>query len=179
MEEGETMKKVVVSFLIVLCFLVTSVTGAEVEQPRTYWELMDKARKENKRVFIMFTADWCGPCQEMKDKVLKGRIEEFLNKHYLVYYLDIDKEKDVADLYAKHKTKGGQPIFDGSIPAFYIYNNGGSHILSRRTGYMDATTFSRWHDSIYKKATPPPPPRVQPQPQPQPRQQPWPQPGGG
>lgn len=54
---------------------------------------VEKAKKENKKLFIKWWADWCGPCKELENTTLKDKIiVDMLEKDFITASIDHDKE---------------------------------------------------------------------------------------
>lgn len=57
----------------------------------TYQEALQKAKIENKNIFISFTASWCGPCRIMKKIVFENeKVTQYADEHYISLLLDIE-----------------------------------------------------------------------------------------
>ncbi len=58
-------------------------------------EILQKAKEEDKLVFVDMTADWCAPCKVMDEEVYTYQpLYEFVNEKFISYRLDIDKSTD-------------------------------------------------------------------------------------
>ena len=55
------------------------------------------AQQYDKELFFIFTASWCGPCKKMKAEVWPDERVQGLLKEYVVYVVDVDRERAVAD----------------------------------------------------------------------------------
>lgn len=64
--------------------------------------LMEKARVENKIIFLDFYADWCGPCKTMdKEVFLDKNVSEYFNKNFINFKVNGDAlpGSELANLY--------------------------------------------------------------------------------
>ena len=66
-------------------------------------EALEKAKQENKKVFIDFYADWCGPCKAMAVQVfVLPEVGTYFNEHFVCCQLDVEA-KDVAEAVKRYK----------------------------------------------------------------------------
>ena len=63
-----------------------------------------------KPVLVDFYAEWCGPCQIMKPRLLD--VAERIGENAKVVEIDVDREKEIAERYR---------IL--SVPTFIIFKN--------------------------------------------------------
>ena len=116
------------SFLLSLAFVF-------IAQPLTAQEnasvILDKAftqaREENKSVFVIFHASWCGWCKRMDQNMNDGSCRDFFSRNYVITHLVVqesEKNKDLenpgADEVLK-KYKGE----DSGIPFWLIFDKNG------------------------------------------------------
>jgi thiol:disulfide interchange protein len=75
--------------------------GQEVPQripkPATYDEAINIAQQYNTQLFLIFTASWCEPCKKMKAEVWPDERVQGLLKDYVIYVVDVDRERAVAN----------------------------------------------------------------------------------
>ena len=64
-----------------------------------------------KPVLVDFYAEWCGPCQIMKPRLLD--VAERIGENAKVVEIDVDREKEIAERYRIQ-----------SVPTFIIFKNG-------------------------------------------------------
>ena len=64
-------------------------------------EALEKAKKENKLVFIDAYTAWCQPCVMMGKNVFTlDKVADFYNEHFINLKIDFGKEKELAEKYA-------------------------------------------------------------------------------
>ncbi len=96
----------------------------------SYSAAIKKAKEENKRVFIDFSATWCGPCKMMEQKVFPDTlISNYMQKNYVCVKFMHDRSKY---LFERYDIK--------SFPTFVILENSGEEIY-RFTGYSPVKQF--------------------------------------
>lgn len=87
-----SVKKIIFAFAIVVISIQTSFAKGIDFQNLTLKEGIEKAKKENKKIFIDVYATWCGPCKYLSKKVFVDKdLGEFMNEHFVS--LKIDGEK--------------------------------------------------------------------------------------
>ncbi len=63
----------------------------------TYDEALQKAKDENKILFVDAYAVWCGPCKYMSKYVFTDlRVAEYFNEHFINYKYDMEKGEGPA-----------------------------------------------------------------------------------
>lgn len=88
-------------FLIL--FMVTFVTGISIAQNRsiefehgTFAEVLAKAKKENKMIFIDCYTTWCGPCKWMAKNIFTNdTAADFYNKNFVNAKIDMEKGEGI------------------------------------------------------------------------------------
>ncbi|MCK0132346.1 thioredoxin family protein [Flavobacteriaceae bacterium F08102] len=86
-----------------------------------------KAAKENKNVFIIFHASWCGWCKKMDAKMADPAIKSYFDDNYVIDHLVVLEAPDkknlenpgASELMAKYKANRS------GIPFFLIFNPAG------------------------------------------------------
>jgi thiol:disulfide interchange protein len=100
------------------------------------------ASKSNKKPVLMkFTADWCGPCKEMKQGMGNDRFAATWKRVNLVE-IDIDAPEN-QKLVEKYHPEGG-------IPFVLILRPDGSRI-DDQTGYGGPSDFAKFVEESVKK----------------------------
>lgn len=88
--------------LIFVCLLIISSIKAEegkgINFESTTWnEILTKAEKENKLIFLDAFADWCGPCKWMAKNVFTNdTVAQFFNENFINAKIDMEKGEGVG-----------------------------------------------------------------------------------
>lgn len=84
------MKKFVLLFTCM--FVIVSMFAQTNFQDLTLEKALEKAKTENKYVFIDCYTVWCGPCKMMADKILPQKeVGEFMNEKFVCVKFDMEK----------------------------------------------------------------------------------------
>jgi thioredoxin 1 len=63
----------------------------------TWQQALDKAKRENKLIFLDAYASWCGPCKMMKHKTFTDKaVGDFYNKNFINVAIDMGKGEGPA-----------------------------------------------------------------------------------
>lgn len=106
-------------FLIALLILGYSFTQAQ--KVATADEMMQaayaKAKKENKKIFVKFSASWCGWCHKMDASLKEPAVEKYFNDNFVFVVLIVDEndknknlENEGADAFRKKLNGDGVGI---------------------------------------------------------------------
>jgi thiol:disulfide interchange protein len=107
---------------------------------------LKEAKKEGKPVIAIYSAVWCGPCQQMKHKVYpSAQVKPFHDK-FVWAYLDADDEKANAADMQKFGVEG--------IPHIQFLSSSGKPI-DKQIGSSSPEEFVEKLQSVLKKAGPP------------------------
>ncbi len=128
----------IIRSILVIFLISLSITVIAQELPASAGEVMKEAcaaaLKENKKVFIMFHASWCGWCHKMdaamNDSTCKKFFEDNFVIRHLVVYESKGKEKleNPGALAMLTKYKGANE----GIPYWLIFDKDGSFLLDSR-----------------------------------------------
>lgn len=126
---------------LALFFVCLSAMGNEVLllEYVSYEDSLKLAKDQNKKVFVLFSADYCSWCDKQKEVLQNGEVLVNL-KSYVVCFVDTQERKDLAE---KFKVK--------TIPHYIILDQKGE-VLKKHVGHKNATDFSDWliKDNIEK-----------------------------
>jgi thioredoxin-related protein len=110
----------------------------------TWEQVKDKAKKENKFMFIDAYATWCGPCKEMDKKVYTDKkVGDVVNSQFISVKLQMDEtDKDdelVQSWYPVVKDFKQRYSIEG-YPTFLFFNGDGK-LIHKGLGYKSTSDF--------------------------------------
>jgi len=103
----------------------------QVQDPTDYRTAYENAQAGNRPLLVLVTADWCPPCQRMKNSTLPELMsrDAFADFHFAT--VDYDRENDLAK----------QLIGDRGVPQLLMFEKyEGKWIRRHITGYKTADT---------------------------------------
>ncbi|MES2417392.1 MAG: thioredoxin family protein [Bacteroidota bacterium] len=122
------MRKAILIFLITI--LSFGSTKALNFYDGNYQQALAKAKAENKRILLYFTAKWCGPCKYMEQYVYPdGALTAYVNQYYIALKIDIDTKAGKLLYVQAHQAKGLM-----GVPAFIIMNSKEEILKSQKGG---------------------------------------------
>lgn len=127
--------KPVLIALTLVCFVQANAQtntqeSADVVMKKAY----TKAKKENKKVLLMFHASWCGWCKRMDANMEKEEVKAYFDKNFVITHLTVLEAKDKKHLenpgavQMMEKYKGGK----SGIPYWLIFNSKGKLLADSR-----------------------------------------------
>lgn len=107
----------------------------------TWKEVLEKARKEDKLIFLDIYATWCGPCKRLKSNTFSnGRVGKYFNSTFI--NVSLDGETGDGEILANQYRINGYPSL------LFIDKDG--NIVTRDEGYLDADELIRLGRSAVK-----------------------------
>ncbi|RYE18605.1 MAG: DUF255 domain-containing protein, partial [Sphingobacteriales bacterium] len=115
--------------------------GIHFEEGANWKEVVAKAKKQNKYIFVDCYATWCGPCKQMDKEVYpQAKVGEFFNSKFISFKLQFDKaetdneaiKRTYADAEMFHKK---YPIM--GYPTFLFFTPDGK-LMKSNTGVFTA-----------------------------------------
>lgn len=138
-------------FLLLTCSIAAALPGfAEAEYPKQGPDIYDreadgftqisaaleKAKATNKRVLVMFGANWCVWCHRLHATFENHEtIAAFLRDHYVVVLVDVNSRKGVKRNAAVNE-KYGNPIRHG-LPVLVILDAADQVLVTQETGALE------------------------------------------
>ncbi len=117
-------------YLVTALLLTCGVAFSQV-QPESADALLKKAyaqaKKENKKVFVIFHASWCGWCKKLDASINDPACKDYFNRSYVFVHLTVNEASDKKNL----ENPGAKDLLDkyagsnSGIPFFLIYDNQG------------------------------------------------------
>jgi thioredoxin-related protein len=112
------MKKLLILMFVAYAAATTASAQKSIQfQDKTFAELQKAAKEENKMIFIVFSASWCGPCKKMEKEVYtEAQVADFYNSHFICAHFDSEKGEG-KELAKKYKVR--------LLPGFLFFSHGG------------------------------------------------------
>lgn len=126
------MKKIFVLFLFLLALYV-SAQGEGINFENTpFKDILAKAKKENKVIFMDAFASWCGPCKMMEKNIFpKEEVKTFYNTNFINARFDMEKGEG-SEIQKKYGVY--------SYPT-YLFLNGDGEVIFKGMGYLEVSDF--------------------------------------
>ena len=125
--------------LIVLIASIVGVVRANAAQSTgggiqwlSYAEGRQRGEAENKKVFLVFNADWCRYCLQMEKETFQNpTVIAYVNRNFVPISVNSDREQDIA---AKYSVRG--------LPSTWFISENGERI-GNRPGYISTDEMLR------------------------------------
>ena len=137
------MRKFVSLFLFIAGATFLNAQGIEFFHGK-WSEALEKAKAEDKLIFVDAYASWCGPCKRMSSQVFPDpKSGEFYNSSFVCLKIDMEKPEnaDFADKY---------PV--GSYPTLMFIDQNGK-VVMKEVGYREVDPFLALGKKALSKTT--------------------------
>ena len=92
------MKKIFLTALLLHLFALGMLAQNRTitfEETRVWKEIVEKAKKENKLIFVDCYTDWCGPCKLLVTNTFtKDHVADFFNENFVNAHFEMEKDID-------------------------------------------------------------------------------------
>ncbi|MEM6397094.1 MAG: thioredoxin family protein [Bacteroidota bacterium] len=126
--------KIAYTLLLALFFfsLQAQDVGIAFEHDRTFAELLEQAKQEDKLIFVDAYATWCGPCKMMERRVFNQEaVGEFYNANFINLKLDVERGEGPG-LARRYRVR--------AMPTYLFINSDGD-IVHTAMGAMQESKF--------------------------------------
>ena len=91
-------------------------------------EAMQTAVKENKNIFIIFHASWCGWCHKMDSSIADKNCRDYFSRNYVIRHLVVDESRDKKGLEnpGANELRAKYHGNDEGIPFWLIFDKEGN-----------------------------------------------------
>ncbi len=117
--------------LFLLLLFLTSSLFADLNWAEDYETGLAQAKKENKKIILMFTLSACQVCKNMKDEVYTQKeVQDYVAKYFVPIELNLDFDD-----------KEGFQVF--GTPTFYFLDSNGKQIGDVKVGGSNTMGFMK------------------------------------
>ena len=99
-----------------------------------------RAQKENKHVFVIFHASWCGWCRKMDSSMNDKCCKAFFDSNYITCHLTVDESKEKQDLENPGARKFRKKYHgeEAGLPFWLIFDQQGQLLADSKMRPADA-----------------------------------------
>ncbi|MDE7373981.1 MAG: thioredoxin family protein, partial [Odoribacter sp.] len=92
------MKKVIfIPLFIFISFIGFAQTGTQFMDNSPWKEVLKRAKRENKMIFVDCYTSWCGPCKQLAKQIFpQEKMWKYLNARFVNVKYDVEKGEGVA-----------------------------------------------------------------------------------
>lgn len=122
------------NLLYIVLFLTATTLSAQgiTFEKGSFASILEKAKKENRLVFLDAYTTWCGPCKLLEKNVFsKKEVGDFYNQNFINAHVDMEKGEGI-ELAKKYK------IY--AYPSL-LFLNGDGEVVYKTAGYLDIKQF--------------------------------------
>jgi len=125
--------------LFLLFFLYTILLAETIPWAESYPQAVKMAKKENKGIMLVVTAQSCSWCKKLKQRTLQDQsVAKRVTSEYIA--LELVKECDLLPL----------GINTNVVPTTIFISNDGKKVIKKVPGYWKSEDFISWLDDVKK-----------------------------
>ena len=94
-------------------------------------EAMTKAKAENKRIFLIMSASWCGPCRLLARYLVENKAE--LERHFVFVKLDISRDTEAEVLRERYEGKENS----NGVPWYAVLDDAGKTLITSNSKVLE------------------------------------------
>ena len=138
------MRKILFILFVLPLITVAQEKGIQFEHNTNWEKLKEKAKAENKHIFVDCFTTWCGPCTWMAENVfVKEEVGEFFNANFVNLKLQFDEtendSEDVKSWYAESQ-RFAKDYQVAAYPTFLVFDPNGE-LVDKVVGGNEAKAF--------------------------------------
>jgi len=140
------LKPLFLSILLMVGGVLSSSAVGIPFETGTWDEVLTKAKKEDKIIFVDAFATWCGPCKTMSREVFTDpEVGDYFSENFINYKFDMELGEGIA-FSDKYEVT--------AYPTLLLINSNGE-VLARKVGGADTPSFIMWaKESIHPELSP-------------------------
>lgn len=86
--------RILLSMILLVPMCINAQNGIRFEESLTWNQALQKAKNENKYIFVDCYATWCGPCKWMESSIYSlGKVGDYFNKNFIALKVQMDTSK--------------------------------------------------------------------------------------
>ncbi|MGJ1324382.1 thioredoxin fold domain-containing protein [Sphingobacterium faecium] len=138
------MKKILLFLLILPFIAIGQEKGITFERGLNWNQIKEKAKKENKYIFVDIFTTWCGPCKYMSSTVFpQKKVGDFFNTKFVSTKIQMDKtdtDNEEVKSWYEEAERFAKDYKIAAYPTFLIFNPQGE-LVHRMVGGGEADEF--------------------------------------
>jgi thioredoxin-related protein len=118
--------------------------GINFEQSLSWQQVKEKAKAENKYIFVDCFTTWCGPCKMMdRDVYPRQNVGSFMNEHFISVKIQMDTVKSDSETIKKRYSEANDMKNKYNITAYpsYLYFSPEGRLLHKFIGLLRDSDF--------------------------------------
>lgn len=136
--------KRIVSLILLLPTFIYAQEGIKFEEGLTWKQVLQKAKKENKYIFVDCYATWCGPCKWMDRSIYPlADVGKYFNDKFIAIKVQLDTSKSDNDFIKNWYADAFMLRHQYKVHTFpsYLFFSPDGKIVHRETGAKSANYF--------------------------------------